>query len=55
MKEILFILWMLCSIILVCSLIGMILFIPKDTYTHGPSTWCTIGIKLIESITDVRN
>ena len=57
MKELCLIVWMLVSLVLVLTIIGMLLFIPKvDSYTHGASTvhrsgWVEIGVKLMERIT----
>ncbi len=42
--------WMFISLLLALSLVGLILFIPKDTYEsrdNNPSTWSTIGMKLL--------
>ena len=55
MKHVIFIIWMLLSVVLCISVIGLILFIPKDTYQNAdsnPSTWCTIGRKLVNDIID---
>lgn len=43
--------WMVLSLALVCSIIGMLLFIPKDEYIYKdsvPSTWMTIGKSLLD-------
>lgn len=53
MKATCLIVWMFISLILVCSVIGLILFWPKDSYEsrdNNPSTWATIGRKLLESV-----
>ena len=53
MKYILFALWLICSVILACSIIGLLLFVPKDNWenvTATPSTWCTIGLTLLNKI-----
>lgn len=53
MKTVCFIIWMLLSVILVLSVIGLVLFIPKDSYSQGeniPSTWYSIGKKLLNSV-----
>jgi len=53
MKAVCLIIWMLITLILVCSIIGMVLFIPKDTWEdqeNTPSTWNTIGIKLLDAV-----
>ncbi len=53
MKEICLIIWMLISLIFVLSIVGLILFIPKDSWQNQenvPSSWNMIGIKLINSI-----
>lgn len=52
MKVLLLIVWMICTIILSISIIGMVLFIP-DTYTNQdntPSTWMQVGRKLVNKI-----
>jgi UPF0716 family protein affecting phage T7 exclusion len=48
------IVWMLLTLVLAFSVIGLILFIPKDTYTsqdNTPSTWMTIGRALLNKVT----
>jgi hypothetical protein len=53
MKGVCLIVWMLISLILVCSIVGLLLFIPKDTYEskdNTPSTWYMIGIELLKSV-----
>lgn len=53
MKELCLIIWMVISLLLVCSIIGLLLFIPKDTYMNydsTPSTWYSIGRKLLDSV-----
>lgn len=53
MKTICLIFWMLISLLLVFSIIGLILFIPKDRWEkqeNTPSTWCYIGRKLLDSV-----
>lgn len=45
--------WMFFSVILVISIIGLLLFIPKDIYGNSdntPSTWCEIGIRLLNRL-----
>ena len=52
MKIILLIIWMLFTILLTCSIVGMFLFVP-NIYTTGPnnpSSWMTIGLKLVDKI-----
>jgi len=52
-KAFCFVIWMIISFMLVCSVIGLVLFVVKDRWEHlpsTPSTWMTIGIKLIDSI-----
>lgn len=52
--SIIFIFWMIISLILVCSLVGLILFIPKDNYQNQdstPSTWAYIGRELLKTLT----
>lgn len=49
----LFVIWLVLSVILCLSVIGLTLFIPKDTYTDcesTPSTWCSIGKGLLYKI-----
>lgn len=43
-----FVLWMIFTLLLTVSLVGMFLFIP-DTYE--PSSWMKIGIELLNSLT----
>lgn len=43
----LFVIWMLLTILLTFSIIGVILFIPNGT---NPSTWMQIGLKLLDKI-----
>ena len=53
MKEFCLIIWMLISLIFVFSIIGLIMFIPKDNWENienVPSTWYSIGLKLLNSI-----
>jgi hypothetical protein len=53
MKALALIVWMLLTFLLTLSIIGIVLFIPKDTYQNAenvPSTWMTIGRKLIDSV-----
>lgn len=58
MKELCLIVWILASLVLVFSVIGMLLFIPKvDSYTHGASTvqrsgWVEIGVTLMKKIVE---
>lgn len=55
MKGVCLIFWMILSFLLVCTVIGLVLFIPKDTSEYRdntPSTWATIGRKLLDSITN---
>lgn len=54
--DALFIIWMFVSLFLVCSVIGLLLFIPgvNNSFTYKPvserrSTWCEIGIKLLNN------
>lgn len=58
MKELCLIIWMALTILLVFSVIGMLLFIPKDTWQNAenvPSTWMTIGRRLLNSVTLANN
>lgn len=53
MKGICLMLWMIFTLILVFSIIGLVLFIPKDIYSYAestPSTWMHIGRRLLESV-----
>ena len=59
MKELCLIVWMIISLVLASSVIGLILFIPKDTWQHehvgqhapnNLSTWATIGRDLLKSV-----
>jgi hypothetical protein len=43
----LFITWMILTILLTFSLIGIILFVPT---TNAQSTWMSIGTKLLDKI-----
>lgn len=51
--KLLFTIWMILTTILVLSIIGLILFIPKDIYEKGentPSSWMSIGKQLLNNI-----
>lgn len=48
MKETILILWMFMTLILTFSLVGLILFIPRDGY--NTSTWMNMGDKLLDAI-----
>jgi protein-S-isoprenylcysteine O-methyltransferase Ste14 len=57
MKYIALIVWMLLSVILVCSVVGLLLFIPQINYTdyyisqeESRSTWMRIGFKLLNNL-----
>lgn len=53
MKAVALIFWMLLTIILTCTIVGLFLFIPKDNYSNAestPSTWMFIGRKLLYSV-----
>lgn len=53
MKTTCLIIWMFLSFLLVLSVIGLFLFIPKDHWERHestPSTWSTIGLKLLNSV-----
>jgi hypothetical protein len=55
MKAICLIVWMIISLVLVCTVIGLLLFYPKDVFINAestPSTWCLIGRKLLNSVTN---
>lgn len=47
MKIVLLIIWIIATLCLVASIIGMLLFVP-DNYRR--STWMEIGTNLIDSI-----
>lgn len=52
-KACLFVLWASITLILVFSIIGMVLFIPRTGYDDKflrCSTWMNIGQKLLDSI-----
>ena len=44
------IVWMIFTVGLALSVVGLILFIPKGNIEESPSTWMTIGLKLIDSL-----
>jgi hypothetical protein len=46
----LFILWILVSILFVISIVGLLLFIPKENHNDYPSSWVKIGLDLKDSI-----
>jgi len=55
--KVLFVIWMIVSLILACSVIGLLLFIPgiNGTQYYKPvserrSTWCTIGLDLLNRV-----
>jgi hypothetical protein len=53
MKALCLIIWMVISLLFVCSIIGLVMFIPKDNWEHQdntPSTWNSIGKKLLNSV-----
>jgi hypothetical protein len=57
MKAIALIFWMIFTLILVCSVIGMFLFIPMRQYgdrEYYCSSWMFIGIKLLDSVTNEK-
>ncbi len=56
-KCIALIFWMILTVILTCTIVGMILFIPKDRYRGYPdipSSWMFIGRGLLSSIIKVK-
>ena len=58
MKEICLIIWMIISLLFVFSIIGLVMFIPKDNWENKentPSTWNSIGIKLLNNIIEKKN
>lgn len=53
MKELCLIIWMLISLLFVCSIIGLVMFIPKDNWQNRdstPSTWYSIGKELLNKV-----
>ena len=53
MKGICLIVWMLLSLVIVCSVIGLVLFVPIDKWENAPnvpSTWATVGRKLLDAV-----
>jgi hypothetical protein len=55
MKALCLIIWMLISLLFVCSIIGLVMFIPKDSWErqeNTPSTWYSIGKKLLNSVVE---
>jgi hypothetical protein len=53
MKELALIIWMLLTCFLALSVIGLVLFIPIDTWQNAestPSSWMQIGRKLLNKI-----
>ena len=53
MKAFCLVIWMIVSLLFVCSIIGLVMFIPKDQWEHRentPSTWNTIGLGLFNSL-----
>ena len=54
-RAILLIIWIIMTVVLTCSIIGNVVFIPKNEWKHAPddpATWFVIGEKLINSIID---
>ena len=52
MKGVCLIVWMFISLLLVCSIVGLLLFIPKDIWGNSDntrSTWASIGISLLDN------
>ena len=57
MKEVCLIIWMIISLLFVFSIIGLVMFIPKDNWKNienTPSTWNSIGIKLLNNIIEKK-
>ena len=53
MKEICLIVWMLISLLFVFSIVGLIMFVPKDqwqNHQNEPSTWAKIGRDLLKAV-----
>jgi hypothetical protein len=42
--------WVIFTIFLTCTLIGMFLFIPPESYANRKATWMEIGSHLLNSI-----
>lgn len=52
MKEFCLVLWMLMTLILTFSLVGLVLFIPKDG--SNESTWMEMGLKLLNAVINTK-
>ena len=53
MKGLCLIVWMLISLLFVLSIVGLIMFIPKDhwqNHPNEPSTWAKIGRDLLKAV-----
>lgn len=50
MKGFCLILWMFMTLILAFSLVGLLIFIPKEGYNGDPSTWMQMGLKLLDAV-----
>jgi len=51
--TLLLLIWLLLTVVLALTLVGMVLFIPKDQYTNAPntpSTWMTLGRTLLDAV-----
>ncbi len=57
MKGLCLIFWMLLTLILTCSVVGMLLFVPTDRWKNHdstPSTWMRIGRKLLDAVVNQK-
>jgi len=52
MKSLLFIIWMVFTLILTASIVGLLLFIPATDEDCGdtPSTWMQLGRDLLKGV-----
>ena len=53
MKGLCLIIWMLITLFFVISIVGLVMFVPKDsweTHPNEPSTWAKIGRDLLKSV-----
>ena len=55
MKGLCLIVWMIFTLVLTFSIIGMLLFIPHVDYKEGePSTWMEIGRNLLNAVVNEK-
>jgi len=56
MKHFTFIIWLILTVVLTCSVIGLLVLVPQNTgqYIHSQestrSTWMRIGFKLLNDL-----